>query len=266
MNFAIGKRYVPASHRFEGMPKLKSNRRDEFTLEEYRKLHTVGRKWMREATTPQGIWYRQMCYNFILVMCNTGMRPPEAKNLRWRDITAAKDKDGQDILVIYVRGKGKERKLIAPTSVGKYLDRVRDLSKATKPDDAVFTIINGKPAVWLYRDTVEELLKYAELREGQSGIPRTTYCFRHTYATLRLSAGVDVYILAQQMGTSVKMIEQHYGHVNTIKHADRVLMGIGGWDAMHDQMDAEIAAQEETAKAVASVKAKQAAKPRRPKR
>jgi integrase len=130
----------------------------------------------------------------------------------------------------------------------------------------VFTIINGKPAKWLYRDTVEELLKYTGLREGPSGIPRTTYCFRHTYATLRLSSGVDVYILAQQMGTSVKMIEQHYGHVNTIKHADRVLMGMAGWDAMHAEMDAEVEAQEETAKARASIKAKQPVKPRRPKR
>jgi integrase len=147
MNYAISKRYVPAHHRFEGMPKLKSARRDEFTLEEYRKLHSVGRKWMKEATTPQGIWYRQMCYNFILIMCNTGMRPPEAKNLRWRDISKAKDKDGTDILVIFVQGKGKTRQLIAPKSVGEYLDRVRAHSKATKPDDAVFTIINGKPAV-----------------------------------------------------------------------------------------------------------------------
>ena len=266
MNYAISKRYVPAHHRFEGMPKLKSNRRDEFTLEEYRTLHTKGRKWMREATTPQGIWYRKMCYNFILIMCNTGMRPPEAKNLRWRDISTAKDKDGQEVLVIYVRGKGKERNLIAPTSVGEYLARVRGLSKATKPDDPVFTIINGKPAKWLYRDTVEELLKYTELRDGPSGIPRTTYCFRHTYATFRLSAGVDVYILAQQMGTSVKMIEQHYGHVNTIKHADRVLTGIGGWDAMHVEMDAESDASEAKAKAVQSVKAKQPVKPPRSKR
>ena len=50
------------------------------------------------------------------------------------------------------------------------------------------------------------------------------------------------------MGTSVKMIENHYGHVNTIKHADRVLMGIGGWEAMHVEMDAEDAAEEATAK------------------
>ncbi|SMC59277.1 site-specific integrase [Novosphingobium sp. B1] len=266
MRYAISKKYVPASNRFEGMPKLKSARRDEFTLEEYRKLHSAGRKWMKEATTPQGVWYRQMCYNFILIMCNTGMRPPEAKNLRWRDITKAKDKDGQEILVIYVHGKGKERNLIAPKSVGDYLDRVRQLSKATNPDDHVFTIINGKPAVWLYRDTVEELLKYANLREGPSGIPRTTYCFRHTYATFRLSAGVDVYILAQQMGTSVKMIEQHYGHVNTIKHADRVLMGIGGWDNMHAEMNAEIDQLEAKAKAIQSIKAKQPAKPPRSKR
>lgn len=266
MRYAISKKYVPASNRFEGMPKLKSARRDEFTLEEYRKLHSAGRKWMKEATTPQGIWYRQICYNFILIMCNTGMRPPEAKNLRWRDITKAKDKDGQEILVIYVHGKGKERNLIAPKSVGDYLDRVRQLSKATNPDDHVFTIINGKPAVWLYRDTVEELLKYAKLREGPSGIPRTTYCFRHTYATFRLSAGVDVYILAQQMGTSVKMIEQHYGHVNTIKHADRVLMGIGGWDNMHAEMNAEIDQLEAKAKAIQSIKAKQPAKHPRSKR
>lgn len=266
MNFAVGKKYVPASHRFEGMPKLKSNRRDEFTLEEYRKLHASGRKWVKEATTSQGSWYRQMCYNFILIMCNSGMRPAEAKNLRWRDMTAARDKDGTDILVIYVQGKGKTRKLIAPKSVGEYLDRVRALSKATTPDDPVFTIINGKAAVWLYRDAVEELLKFANLHDGPSGIPRTTYCFRHTYATFRLSAGVDVYILAQQMGTSVKMIEQHYGHVNTIKHADRVLMGIGGWDAMHTDMDAESDAEEATAKARQAIKSKEPVRPSRFKR
>jgi hypothetical protein len=26
------------------------------------------------------------------------------------------------------------------------------------------------------------------------------------------------------------MIESHYGHVNTIKHADRVLQGMTGWE------------------------------------
>ena len=67
--------------------------------------------------------------------------------------------------------------------------------------------------------------------------------------------------LAEQMGTSVKMIENHYGHVNTIKHADRVLMGIGGWEAMHVEMDAEDAAEEATATARQAAKSKQSIRP-----
>ena len=50
-----------------------------------------------------------MCYDSILIMCNEGMRPPGGKNLRWQDITRAKDKDGREILVVYVQGKGKTR-------------------------------------------------------------------------------------------------------------------------------------------------------------
>lgn len=265
MTYAISKRYVSASHRFEGKPKLKTMRRDEFTVEEYRKLHSFGRKWMKAATTPQGIWYRQMCYNFMLIMCNTGMRPPEAKNLRWRDVMEAKDRDGRDIMVMFVSGKGKSRKLVAPKSVGDYLERVRELSKATKPDDPVFTIINGKPAKYLYSDTVQSLLEEAGLRMGPNGIHRSTYCFRHTYATMRLSEGVDVYILAEQMGTSVKMIENHYGHVNTIKHADRVLMGMTGWEFTRDPGDdSEAAAKASKAAATRDKAARPARSPRSP--
>jgi integrase len=41
---------------------------------------------------------------------------------------------------------------------------------------------------------------------------------------------VDVYFLAKQMGTSVKMIEDHYGHVTPVKNADRILLGLPGWE------------------------------------
>ena len=258
MNFAISKRYVPASQRFEGKPKLKTMRRDEFTLEEYRKLHSAGRAWIAKATGAPSTWARTMCYNFMLIMCNTGMRPPEAKNLRWRDIMLAKDRDGKEIVVLFVQGKGKSRKLVAPKSVGDYLERVRAISKATAQDDSVFTTISGKPAKYLYEDAVEKLLTEANLKIGPNGTPRSTYCFRHTYATFRLSEGVDVYILAEQMGTSVKMIEQHYGHVNTIKHADRVLMGMSGFEPMMS----DPADNDGKAKASTGAKARLAVKPR----
>ena len=241
MSFAVAKRYIPASQKFNNKPKLKTMRRDEFTLEEYRKLHTFGRAWVGKATKPYSVWCRTVVYNFILIMCNTGMRPREAKNLRWRDITPAHDREKREIVVLFVQGKDKSRKLVAPKSVSDYLERIREISKATGPDDRVFTTITGKPAKTLYSTLIEDLLIEAGLHEGPHGVPRTTYCFRHTYATFRLSEGVDVYFLAEQMGTSVKMIEDHYGHVNTIKYADRVLMGMGGWE-----LGAQATAVEET--------------------
>jgi hypothetical protein len=45
-----------------------------------------------------------------------------------------------------------------------------------------------------------------------------------------LTEGVDGYFLAKQMGTSVKMIEDHYGHVTPVKNANGILQGLPGWD------------------------------------
>jgi integrase len=51
-----------------------------------------------------------------------------------------------------------------------------------------------------------------------------------SHATFRLSEGVDVYFLSKQMGTSVQMIEDHYGHINPVKNAERILQGLPGWE------------------------------------
>ncbi len=146
MSHAIKKHYVPASQRFDDRPKLKTMRRDEFNIDEYRALYTYARDtWAHQPAignrqlSANSLWYRTVTYNFVLIMCNTGMRPREAKNLRWRDVTMAKDRDGRDIVVLSVHGKGKSRKLVAPESVAKYLDRIRAISKATAPDDSVFS-------------------------------------------------------------------------------------------------------------------------------
>jgi hypothetical protein len=163
-------------------------------------------------------------------MCNTGIRPSEAKILRWRDITTGVDCDTRELVVLFVRGKGKSRKLVAPKSAGDYLDRIRAIAKATGPDDPVFTAVTGKPAKSRYQSMIEGLLQTTQLQNGPCGKPRSTYCFWDTHATFRLGEGVGVYFIAEQMGTSVKMIEEHYGHVNTVKHAGRVLQGMGGWN------------------------------------
>ena len=41
-----------------------------------------------------------------------------------------------------------------------------------------------------------------------------------------------MYFLANQMGTSVKMIEEHYGHITPVKNAERILQGLPGWESI----------------------------------
>lgn len=261
MSFAASKRYIPVANKFGPRPKLRTERRDEFTREEYRALHSRARKWIKEARTDAAAWRRTIVYNFVLIMCGTGMRPPEAKNLRWRDVAYAKDREGREVVVLSVHGKGKSRRLVAPAEgVGAYIERVRELSVATNPDDRVFTTKKGAPTRTLFKRPIVELLKYAKLSIGPSGTPRSTYCFRHTYATLRLSEGVDAYLLAEQMGTSVQMIQQHYGHVNTVKHADLVLQGMGNWDPTEEEEEDEPDEQAVAAPVIASAKAANASR------
>src|ERR1700675_5144688 len=133
-----------------------------------------------------------------------------------------------------VRGKSKFRTLVAASNVATYLDRIRQISKHTEPDDFVFVTDEGKMARTLYYSLIERLLIESGLQTSSSGSRRSTYCFRHTYATFRLTEGVDVYFLAKQMGTSVKMIEDHYGHITPAKNTERILQGIPGWEPIAD--------------------------------
>jgi integrase len=230
MAFAASKKYITESQVFKGKLPLAKVRREEFTPEEYRKLHTFARGWIKKARKPVQIWYRTVTYNFVLIMCNTGMRPPEAKNLRWRDVAIRTDQQGRKFVILHVRGKDKFRNLVAAHNVADYLERIRAISKATGPDDFVFTTSTGKRALTLYGSLITKLLTESSLLRSSSGSQRSTYCFRHTYATFRLSEGVDVYFLATQMGTSVQMIEDHYGHIVPVKNAERILQGLPGWE------------------------------------
>jgi integrase len=230
MVYAAGRKYIPESHIFKGKLPLSKARREEFTPEEYRKLHTFARGWTKKARTPFHEWYRTMAYNFLLIMCNTGMRPPEAKNLLWQDVDIRGDKQGRKLVVLRVRGKGKFRELVAAGNVAEYLERVRAVSKATEEKHRVFTTIKGTPAASLYSGVIALLLKDSGLLFSASGSRRSTYCFRHTYATFRLSEGVEVHSLARQMGTSVKMIEDHYSHITPLRNAERILQGLPGWE------------------------------------
>jgi integrase len=67
--------------------------------------------------------------------------------------------------------------------------------------------------------------------------PRRIYDLRSTFASQALAAGVSVFELARIMGTSVRMIERHYG---------ALLQGSG--DAIRGKLDVYLESLEEDAK------------------
>lgn len=54
---------------------------------------------------------------------------------------------------------------------------------------------------------------------------RHLYDLRHTYATFALRAGVSVFAVSRLMGSSLAMIDRHYGHLahDSRKHAVSLL-------------------------------------------
>ena len=64
------------------------------------------------------------------------------------------------------------------------------------------------------------LESYNLLHDTKMGKERTLHSLRHNYATMVLTyERTSIYTLAKHMGTSVLMIEQHYGHVLLRKKA-----------------------------------------------
>ena len=180
-------------------------------------------------------------------MTNTGMRTIEARFLKWRKIEIRKDRQGKKIVVFSVKGKKKFRQLVASGRVAEYLERIKAISHATGPDDFVFCNYEGNQCVDNYDAYIESMLTKAKLLIGENGTRRSAYSFRHTYATFRLMEGVDSLILANQMGTSQKMIEKHYGHITPVKNAARVLQGMTEWEPVAEVSGGEAVSVDATA-------------------
>lgn len=216
---------------------VKSDRRPDFTLEEYRTLYREMRPWVRSARAGNEKLLRTILRDYVLVLSNTGIRAgTEAMNLKWRHmhfITEA----GQQYLVLTVKGKTGERECIARHSVVRYLDRLRMQVHPDKDgtfaeflkkrhDDFVFRVKDKDMTTAFGRMFGRFLTSIVLLVDPRTDRERTLYSLRHTYATFNLTYGrMNVYTLAVQMGTSVKMIEDHYGHLQLRKKAHEIAGG-----------------------------------------
>jgi integrase len=222
------------------------NRRPAFTLPEWQKLYRYLRHWVdekpssserREAPAaddaeqigrkkPHGLhrFQRQMLRHYVLFMAMSGLRPNEARQLRWKDFSIHVDSSGKEHLVIHVSPTTKtgKRDCIPLRATKRILERLKTLSPNTDQDGYVFCDVKGNP-IDNFGKTFKKILIDSGLLEDNHGNVRTIYSLRHTYATFRLLYGnARMDDLALNMGTSPTMLYKHYSHVTVYNRAEEL--------------------------------------------
>ena len=203
-----------------------AHRRPGLDRQEVKKLLEIGLKRFQEAPDERLKHQRFLLYCFVGMMAYAGMRPFECMKLRWKDLGLTAGPIADSYGKVYVSGKNKSRWLIPLDGFSKItyflMPYAVQLHKKSEPgfksaldlaDRMIFCDLDGTPIKSLsagFRNLLEEAGLYID---PETGKPRDSYCLRHYYATERLLAGVGVYTLAENMGTSVAMIERHYGHL-----------------------------------------------------
>jgi integrase len=213
---------------------IKTERRPDFTLDEYKVLYKYMRKWEKGARKGNETVLRGVLREYILVLANTGIRAgTEAMNLKWKHVSHFAEK-GVKYIALHVDGKTGQREVIARHSTAHYLNRLRcrtaewaegsfeDFLKL-RLDDYVFRV-DGKDMTGPFSKVFARLMEGCDLlHDTKTNKKRTLYSLRHYYATMALTyERMSIYTLAKHMGTSVKMIEDHYAHVLLRKKAHQI--------------------------------------------
>ena len=200
-------------------PKNKISPRPDIPRKDWRKLYAYLRKYVSQSQDKRRYRERLYLQNWILVMGNTGIRVGEMRNVRWADIGTVNTVDGEDRVSIFVNGKTGPRTVIANDGVEEYLKRLWDhrtieLGKTPPPDEVVFCGRSGR-SIQTFKKGFQRVLTECGILYQEDGKKRVPYSLRHTYATMRIMEGVNIYQLASNMGTSIDMIEMYYGKKRT---------------------------------------------------
>lgn len=113
---------------------------------------------------------------------------------------------------------GAERRIMVPPETSAFL---AGLAKSKLPSAPLFARADG--SAWT-KDSWKWPVKQA-VRDA--GLPAATsaYSLRHSTITDLVTGGLDLLTVAQLSGTSVAMIEKHYGHLRQ-HHAAQALAGL----------------------------------------
>jgi integrase len=228
-------------------------RRPDFSLDDYRTMIRKLPSWAKDETvhTQKSRDMRMLLWDYVMVLANSGVRHgTEAENLRWRNVHVFEDRGRIYLEFQGVKGKTKAHNVMCRPTALAALRRIHartDAIKNTPFEDVlkgrldlpVFALPDGtvtKSLNQTFKRFLEEhgLLVCPVTQQG-----RTLYSLRHTYATFALvNDGMDIHVLAKNMGTSIQMIEQHYSHLQPRMKKD--MLGGSDYGLTREQYEEEL--------------------------
>jgi len=219
---------IKASGAFSKEELSKNNRRDNFTKDEWKKItlnlgNYVNGKgiFKNKNDNPLHARQRKNLRLYIMFLASTGARVGEAKHLRWKDVAYDKENDTGKFFIAAETSKTRKKRFTLSHSnhIFDELIKWKEETEFADDNDLVFYTKDkdGKQKICDVSVSFKTFLTKIGLLKGTDNKSRTLYSLRHSYATMRLEDGAEVYNVAKNIGTSVKMIEQHYGHVQISK-------------------------------------------------
>lgn len=171
----------------------KSNKRPAFTEAEINTLLEMAEQRIAQSLGQTKLLHeRSTLYAFISVARHTGLRPTELFNLNWGHVVGFREERDYPIqdrrVLIAAHGKGKgPQQMVPKRSVVSAFDVLWDLFETTHgrepaSNDPVFTNVEGERLKSL-KKSLNGLLEATGLKRDAFDRARTTYSFRHTYAS-----------------------------------------------------------------------------------
>lgn len=157
-----------------------------------------------------------------VVLAGTGLRPEELYGLEWRDldlqegVLSVERVYTQNVLKACKKSDRQRRRVPLRARVLQALEsRPRGFGQTP-----VFTDRRGERI----KHVTFRMRHWAPALKAAGLDHRGVYATRHTFATWAIRAGMDLFLLSRTMGTSITMLDKHYGHL--VPDSDQYIRGL----------------------------------------